>query len=674
MSKSASTIGIAKARARIEELRAEIRHHDNLYYVLDQPEISDAEYDRLYRELAELEEKYPELITPDSPTQRIAGRPREGFTEVEHTAPMLSLDSGDSEEAARRFDERLRRALEGEASYVVEPKLDGLSIELVYEDGSLVRAATRGNGLVGEDVTANVRTIASVPLKLRDGRRRIPPALSVRGEAIMSIDEFEKLNARLTEEDRPAFANPRNAAAGSLRQLDPSITAERRLVLFAYEVMTAAGLELRSQTETLGALSDWGFKVADLIKTGLDIEAATAIHDDLEARRDSLDYEIDGVVIKLDDFSQGKRLGATAHHPRWAFAYKFQPRREVSRILDIVVQVGRTGKLTPVALLRPVDIGGVTVARASLHNGEEVARKDIRVGDKARIQRAGDVIPYVLERIDEPGAKRGKEFRMPRRCPSCGTPIISRPPLDFCPNTLGCPAQLKGRIQHFASRDALDIRGLGEKTVEQLIDARLIKSVADILSLRESDLLKLEGFAEVSTRNLVEAIDRARVVELSRFLYALGIPDVGAQTARDLAQHFGTLEALLVASEAELEQVPGVGLIVAAAAHDFLRSPTTRANIRKLRKRGLQLIESERPTGTLPFSGKTFVFTGGLEKMTRAEAEERVRQLGGRTASSVSRKTDYVVAGSDHGSKYERAVELGLNILSETEFLAMLPD
>jgi DNA ligase (NAD+) len=661
------------ARRRAEDLREAIRHHDYLYHVLDQPEISDAQYDKLYRELKGLEEEFPELITPASPTQRVGAEPRPGFGEVEHLELMLSLDSGGDEEDARRFDTRVRSALgDGAVEYVAEPKLDGLSLELVYENSSLARAATRGDGRVGEDVTPNARTIASLPLKLRDTDREVPTLLSLRGEAVMLIDEFERLNARLTQEDRPVFANPRNAAAGSMRQLDPGVTAARPLVFYAYEVMRVEGATLLTQTEVLDALRDWGFRVSAETKAGLQIDEAVAFHHELERRRDELAYEIDGVVIKLNDLAARPRLGATAHHPRWAFAYKFEPRREVSEILDIVVQVGRTGKLTPVAMLRPVDVGGVTVSRASLHNREEIERKDVRVGDKVRIQRAGDVVPQVLERIDETGKRRGPRFRMPEACPACRAPVVSHGPLDFCTNGLACRAQLKARIQHFASRHALDIEGLGERTVEQLLEARLVSSVADLLTLSEEDLVALEGFADLSARNLVEAIRTSIEVTLDRFLYALGVPEVGTQTARDLARHFGSLDAVLRAEREELEAVPGIGPKVAEAVSDFLGSAGTRRTIKELRKRGLKLAETE-AAGTADFAGLTFVFTGGLESMSRGAAQDLVRSLGGRTSSSVSAKTDYVVAGSDPGNKYEKAVELGVTVLSEEEFLKLLP-
>lgn len=652
-------------------MRETIRHHDYLYYVLDQPEISDADYDRLFQELEALEEGFPELVTPDSPTQRVAGQPRPGFSEIEHTAPMLSLDSGAEEEAVRRFDGRVRSALgDGAVAYVVEPKLDGVSVELVYEDGSLARAATRGDGRVGEDVTANVRTIGSVPLKLRAGARPVPKRVSLRGEAIMLISEFERLNARLTRDDKPVFANPRNAAAGSLRQLDPGVTAERPLAFYAYEVMTIEGPAPAKQWDALDALRDWGFKVSRHTRRAGSIDEAIEVHHELERERDELEYEVDGVVVKVDDLAARDSLGVTAHHPRWAFAYKFEPRREISEILHIVVQVGRTGKLTPVAMLRPVDVGGVTVSRASLHNREEIERKDVRVGDRVRIQRAGDVIPQVVERVAEPGKKRARVFKMPARCPSCGGPVVSHGPLDFCTNGLACPAQLKARIQHFASRDALDIRGLGERTVEQLLASGLVESVADLLRLRETDLLQLEGFAELSATNLIDAIQHAKQVTLDRFLFALGIPEVGSQTARDLAQHFGSLDAFLAASRDELEAVPGVGPKVAEAVSDFLASPATGRTIAKLRKHGLELSEAEVP-GDSRFASLTFVFTGALASITRSEAEEIVRSLGGRTSSSISKNTDYVVVGSDPGSKYERAKELGVETLSEEEFLKL---
>jgi DNA ligase (NAD+) len=663
-----------RVRKRVEALRQQIRHHDYLYHALDSPEISDTAYDKLYRELRELEEAHPELVSSDSPTQRVSGHPRPGFSELAHTAPMLSLDSDDEEAGVRRFDSRVGASLdESEIDYVVEPKLDGLSVELVYENGELVRAATRGDGRVGEDITPNIRTIASVPLRLREDGLPAPALLALRGEAIMLIDDFERLNARLTEDDRPAFANPRNAAAGSMRQLDPAVTAQRPLAVYAYEVMRIDGSSFDTQWSVLAALRDWGFKVSRHLERVAGIDEAVARHHEMEAERDNLEYEIDGVVIKVNDLAARDSLGATAHHPRWAFAYKFEPRREISEIMEIAVQVGRTGKLTPVAMLRPVDVGGVTVSRASLHNREEIERLDVRIGDRVRIQRAGDVIPQVLERIGQPGAKRGRRFRMPARCPSCGAKVVSPGgPLDYCPNGLACPAQLKRRILHFATRDALDIRGLGERTVEQLLAAGLVGSVADLLSLNAADLTKLEGFAEQSALNLVEAIDAAKRTTLDRFLHALGVPEVGTQTARDLADRFGSLAAVIGSSREELEAVPGIGPKVAEAVHDFLSNRATRAEIDLLLKRGLKLEEAPSRRAA-DLAGLTFVFTGGMEKLSRSEAQELVRSLGGKTVSSVSKKTDYVVAGSDPGSKYEKAIELEVTILSEDDFLKMIP-
>lgn len=662
-----------EARERIEGLRETLRHHDYLYYVLDRPEISDAEYDRLFRELQRLEEAYPEFESPDSPTRRVGAPPREGFRQVEHLATMLSLDSATREEDVLRFDERIRRKLDGTGSgYVAEPKLDGLSLELIYEDGSLATASTRGDGRTGEDVTPNVRTIRSVPLKLRSGGRAPPARLAVRGEALMTIEAFERLNARLTEEGKDVFANPRNAAAGSIRQLDPNITAERSLDFFAYDILQVDGASFADHTETLKALEDWGFRPTPDWRRCQEIDAAIAFHHDLEERRDELPYEVDGVVIKVSDLAVREEMGSTAHHPRWAIAYKFEPRREVSEILEIVVQVGRTGKLTPVAMLRPVDIGGVTVARASLHNREEVARKDVRVGDRVRIQRAGDVIPDVVERVPQPGVERGSPFEMPSVCPACAGEVESRGPLDFCTNALGCPAQLKGRIQHFASRNALDIEGLGERTVEQLVESGVVRDIADVLTLSAEDLLGLEGFAELSAENLATAIAGARRVELWRFLYGLGIPEVGTQTARYLAEHFGDLESILSASETELEEVSGIGPKVAGAIHDFLRRESTRRIIEKTKRAGLSITGTGAGKG--PLADTTFVFTGSLDSMTRAEAESRIQALGGRTSSSVSRNTDYVVVGEDPGSKHDRARELDIETLDEAAFLKLLEE
>ncbi|MDX1579580.1 MAG: NAD-dependent DNA ligase LigA, partial [Gemmatimonadota bacterium] len=507
---------------RIEELREEIRRHSYLYYVRNRPEISDERFDELFRELKELEEEHPELVSPDSPTQRVGAEPLDAFESVEHTVPMLSLDSGSDEDALRRFDERLRKALGDDVSYVVEPKLDGASVELVYEDGSLARAVTRGDGVRGEDVTENVRTIPSVPLALRTEGREAPGLLSFRAEVIMRVGAFEQLNARLMAEDRTPFANPRNAAAGSLRQLDPRITASRPLDLYAYDLLATDGPRPATQRETLEALRDWGLPVSDRCRPASDVEAILAFHAEMEAERDDLDFEIDGVVVKLDDMAGRDEVGETSHHPRWAFAYKFPPRKEVTRLLHIFPSVGRTGVVTPIAFMRPVELGGVTVSRANLHNREEVARKDIREGDRVRVQRAGDVIPQVIEVIEEPDRERSEPWIMPDECPSCGTELVERGPYTFCPNLFDCPAQLAGRIQHLGSRHALDIEGLGEETARLLVNEGVVEHLPEIFQLEADDLTGLEGFAEKSATKLVEAIHEARETELARFIYGLG--------------------------------------------------------------------------------------------------------------------------------------------------------
>ncbi len=670
----------AEVERKIDELRRTIRRHDHLYYVEDRPEISDSTYDRLFHELKELEAANPELVTPDSPTQRVAGEPLEGFPPVEHAAPMRSLDSSQSEDDLRRFDDRLRRSLDT-VSYVVEPKLDGLSIELVYEDGVLSRAATRGNGVRGEGVTANVRTIKAVPLSLADDAPRF---VSVRGEVIMQLDEFERLNARLLDQGREPFANPRNAAAGSLRQLDPRITAERPLDVYFYDILAVDDASLASHTEVLAALRRWGLKVNDLVEQAADVDAVVDFHRRIETRRDDLGYEIDGVVVKLDDLDAREELGATAHHPRWAFAYKFPPRREVTRLLRILPSVGRTGIVTPYAVLRPVEIGGVTVSAATLHNREEVKRKDVRDGDTVRVQRAGDVIPQVVERVDD-GRERAEEWRMPEHCPSCGHELVERGPFTVCPNTFDCPAQRAGRLQHFGSREALDIDGLGEETARLLVDRGLVATPADLFAVTVEDLEALSGgeaatedgrrtrsFKEKSATNLVEAIRRAARVELHRLLYGLGIPEVGLKVARDLAGHFGSVEELRAASPEALQEVPGVGPRMAAEITGFFAEPRNNEILDALLEHLSVIAPERRRAGAL--DGLTIVVTGTLDRLSRREVGELLQANGARVASSVSRNTDLVVAGSDPGSKLDKAAALGVTVLDEPAFLAFLAE
>jgi DNA ligase (NAD+) len=656
---------------RLEALREQIRHHDHLYYGLDRPQISDAEYDRLFHQLKELEAAHPELVTPDSPTQRVAGAPVEKFATVEHIAPMLSLDSAASADALRRFDERLRKALGAETvDYVVEPKVDGMSLELVYEDGRLQRAATRGDGVRGEDVTANARTMASVPLVLRDA----PGAtLSVRGEVVLHSADFERLNERLVENGEEPFANPRNAAAGTLRQLDPRITASRPLVFYAYDLYAARPVA-RRHWETLEALRSWGLRTSPEARGAKGVDEALAYHAELEAGRDDLPFEVDGVVVKLDDLEARADLGTTARHPRWAFALKFPPRKEVTRVVSIATSVGRTGVVTPVALLLPVEIGGVTVARASLHNREEVGRKDIRKGDSVRVERAGDVIPYVVERIPEKGRRRAARFRMPDRCPSCRHELVERGPFTVCPNGLACPAQLAGRIVHFVSRRALDIEGLGGEKSSQLVREGLVREPADLFRLTAEQLVELEGFAEKSATSLVEAIARARRPSLERFLNGLGIPEVGEAVAKDLARHFGSFAALRAADVEMLQGVSGVGPKMAEQIAGFFADRATA----RLLDRLLEFVspETRAPAGGRradgPLAGRKVVFTGGLSALTRPRATELIEGLGGRVSGSVSRETAFVVVGEEPGSKLADAQRLGVETLDEAAFLDRL--
>jgi DNA ligase (NAD+) len=659
----------ARAAKRIEKLSGEIRRHDHLYYVEDAPAISDEAYDVLFRELRKLEERFPELVTADSPTQRVAGGVLESLPTVVHLAPMLSLDSSADPAALERFDERLKRALGKEVAYVVEPKLDGASVELVYEGGLLVRGSTRGDGVRGEGVTESLRTIPAVPLRLATAKRPVPERLAVRGEVMMELEPFERLNESLLAAGETPFANPRNAAAGTLRQLDTRLTAKRPLAIYVYDILALEGAtRIRTQWEALKALRDWGLRVNNLPRRVASLPEILAFHADLVARRNDLPYEVDGVVVKLDDLAAREELGTTAHHPRWAFAFKFPPRKEVTRVLEIVASVGRTGVVTPVALMRPVELGGVTVSRATLHNREEVARKDVRKGDLVRVQRAGDVIPQVLERIPEKGRRRGRKFRMPERCPSCGTALVERGPFTLCPNGLDCPAQLVGRLVHLGSRRALEIDGLGDETAKLLVREGLVKKLPDLFDLRAEQLVELEGFAEKSSTDLVDGIRRAAEADLDRFLYAMCIPEVGVAVARDLARHFGSLAALSAADEADLEAVPGVGPRMAEAIAGFFREPHNRRLLDELLDGRVWVRGVERRTTSDELAGLTFVLTGTLAGMTREEAKAAIEGRGGKVVESVSKKTSYLVAGDDPGSKLAKAGELGVKVLDEAGF------
>ena len=666
-------LSVGEAFDEIERLCAEIRHHDYLYHVKARPELADEEYDRLFWRLQAIEEAHPELITGDSPTQRVGGEPQPQFKTFVHTAPMLSLDSTQGEAEVRRFDERVRKGIDGQVEYLLEPKLDGASVELVYERGRLVRAVTRGNGTQGEGVTENVKTIPTVPLRLREADHPAPELLAVRGEVLMYVSDFETFNARMVESGVEPYASPRNSAAGAIRQLDSRVTAERKLHFVAFDVLSVRGVTFRKDREGVEALAQWGFRVPEDVAVAPSVEEVLSYHRSWAARRDNLDYEIDGVVIKLNDLDGRADLGTTSHHPRWALAYKFEPRREVTRVERIAVSMGRTGVLTPVGLLLPVQVGGVTIARASLHNREKVQRKDVREGDLVCIQRAGDVIPQVLERVEEEGRRRGRRFEMPAECPACGTVVEERGPFTVCPNRLGCPAQLKGRIMHFGSRNALDITGLGDKTAALLVERGLVRELADLFTLQAETLVELPGFAEQSATNLVDGIQNRLRPELHRFLYALGIPEVGVSVARDLATHFRDLDRVRTARVAELMKVPGVGPVMSEAVRDFFTHPQTARAIAAILGRGVGPAPFRASAGTA-LAGKKFVFTGGLTRLTRLQAKQLVERAGGRVVGSVSRETDYVVVGEDPGSKHDQAVELGVSALDESEFMAMLED
>ena len=662
----------AEAKKRIEQLAAEIHEHDHRYYVLDKPTISDAHYDQLFRELKGLEEEYPDLRPPDSPTLRVGGGLRTAFKKVRHLRAMLSLDSLMEEDEVRAFDERVRKAFEVErVEYVAEPKFDGLSVELVYEDGVLIRGSTRGDGETGEDITENLRTIRSIPLRLEAAPLAPRPrgTVAVRGEALMPLTEFEALNKRLIEASEEPFANPRNAAAGTVRQLDPSITASRRLDLYAYEVMQGDEVRVASQHELLDTLRAWGFHVEKTMRRCHGIDEVVAFHAEMLERRDRLAYEIDGIVAKVDRRDWQTGLGERSRSPRWAVAFKFPPRIEITRVLDIAVQVGRTGKLTPVAILQPVDVSGVTVSRATLHNQDELDRKDVRVGDTVRIRRAGDVIPEVVEVLKDRRPRGTEPFRLPGKCPVCGAKVERVGAYHLCTNGLACPAQLAGHIGLFASRGAMDITGLGDKTVSQLIGKGLVKDLADLYHLTPIDLAGLEGFAEKSIDNLIQAIEASRRPRLDRFLYALGIDHVGDTVARLLADHFGSLDPLLEADEETLEEIPGIGTEVATSVRHFFASARNRKVLDRLKAAGVRPVAEKKSKGPQPLAGEIVVFTGTLETMSRPEAQRRAEAAGARTASAVTRRVTLVVAGPGAGSKLEEAEKLKIPVIDEAAFL-----
>jgi DNA ligase (NAD+) len=661
-----------EARERIEALRTEIRRHDYLYYVKDRPEVADSEYDRLFRELSDLEAAHPDLVTPDSPTQRVGAPPLDELAKVPHERPMLSLDSILDPEEVRAFDRRMKRELGVAAvAYTAEPKYDGLSVELLYERGRFVRGATRGDGVTGEDVTVNLRTIKALPLTLR-GNERPPDRLVVRGEVYMRLADFQALNRRMTERGDEAFANPRNAAAGSLRQLDSRITAERPLVLTCYEIMGLSGPPPPTHWEELEALARWGLPAPTQRARCASIEEVLAFHADMEARRDALPFEIDGIVVKVDRADWQAALGTKSRSPRWAVAFKFTPRKEITQVQDIVFSVGRTGTLTPLALLTPVEVGGVTISRATLHNADEVARKDIRVGDRVKVERAGDVIPAIAERVPVPGERRAEPVRVPERCPVCGSAVAREGAYFYCTGQAVCPAQIKGALEHLASKHALNIDGLGRKTVAQLVDRGLVKDLSDLYALTKEQVLGLDGFAEKSASLLMAAIERSKKTTLERFLVGLGIRQVGEHIAKVLARRFGTLEAIMAADRAALEAVHEIGPEIAGSLESYFREERNRRVIARLLELGLTVTGPGTGGGPRPLEGKIFVFTGGLARLTRDEAARLVEERGGRVASSVSKKTHYVVAGTDPGSKLKEAQRLGVTVLDEAAFAELI--
>ena len=667
------------AAVRVAELRKQLEHHNYRYYVLDDPEIPDVEYDRIFRELHALEEAHPELRSEDSPTRRVGGAPVAGFRQVRHLVPMLSLDNAFSADELIAFDKRIRDRLKSEdaVEYSAETKLDGTAVNLLYEEGRLVQAATRGDGETGEDISHNIRTIESIPLKLRG--RSHPARLEVRGEVYMPKAGFAALNARLAGEGLKTFVNPRNAAAGTLRQLDPKIAAARPLEFFAYGVgYFDDGALPERHSEILQLLKKWGIRASPLTRLVQSAEGCQVYYDEIAAKRDSLPYEIDGIVLKVDRVDLQRALGFVSRAPRWAIAFKF-PAQEVTTVLrGIDFQVGRTGALTPVARLDPVFVGGVTVSNATLHNIDEIERKDVRVGDTIIVRRAGDVIPEVVRVVLERRSGRPRRVNLPEKCPVCGSDVV-RPEgqaVARCSGGLICPAQRKEKLRHFASRRAMDIEGLGAKMVEQLVEKGVnghpVRTPADLYAITVDDLAGLERMAEKSARNLVAAIERSKSTTLPRFLFALGIPEVGEVTAANLARYFGDIDKLAQAEQGELEAVPDVGPVVAKHVHEFFRQSENLKVIDALRKQGVHWPVEEAQMDHLPLQAKTFVLTGTLESMTRDEARARIESLGGKVTSNVSARTDYLVVGKDPGSKLSKARQLDVAVLDEAGLLNIL--
>jgi DNA ligase (NAD+) len=659
---------------RIHALRESLNHHNHLYYVLDQPEISDAEYDRLFDELSNLEKAYPELITPDSPTQRVGASPLEAFNTVKHSLPMLSLNKATTEPEFLDFHRRvleLSAADEKIIRYAVEPKFDGLAVEVIYRNGLFSVGSTRGDGIVGEDVTLNLRTIKSIPLRLMG--KKVPDLIEVRGEVIMNKEDFARLNKEREKSGEPLFANPRNAAAGSVRQLDSGVTNTRHLTMFAHGTGLVSGKGLTNQWDTLLYLKDAGFKVSEHTALCENTGQVKDYYQKMLKRRDDLPYEIDGIVIKLNDFELQRKLGEISRSPRWAVAWKFPAQQEHTIVRNIIVSVGRTGALTPVAILEPVRVAGVEVSRATLHNEDEVRKKDVRIGDTVVIQRAGDVIPEVVKVVESQRTGKERPFVMPDKCPVCGSKVERQEgeAVRRCTG-MACPAQIKENLAHFASKGAMDIEGLGYNYLEQMVDKGIIEDPADLYVLRKEDLMKMDRMGDKLAQNLLDAIDRSRKPNLANLIYAMGIRNVGTHLADVLARNFKSVDHLAEQSVEDLIRVHEIGPIVAQSIYNFFREPKNINVLEKLKKGGVLFPVEKSEFKETPFEGKTFVLTGGLDSMTRDEARKAVEGLGGRVSSSVSKKTDFVVVGKDPGSKLDDARRLGIKTLNEEEFKNLL--
>ncbi|MYF24873.1 MAG: NAD-dependent DNA ligase LigA [Nitrospira sp. SB0672_bin_25] len=665
-----------KIQAQIAELREQIRRHNELYYGLGEPEISDSEYDGLFKALQDLEEQHPDLVTPDSPTQRVSGVPLAQFAKVPHDRPLLSLDSVLVPEEISAFDKRVKKELDVDRiEYVVEPKYDGLSVVVVYENGTFVSGATRGDGQTGENITPNLRSILS-RLHCLKIKGNVPQRIVVRGEVYLRLPDFQALNRQLTERGEKTFANPRNAASGSLRQLDAEITASRPLVLTCYDMMVSSEPLPRTHWETVDLLDAWDLPVPDSAMRCVcrDVEEVIAFHRSMMEKREDLPFEIDGIVVKLNSRDFQEQLGEKSRSPRWAIAFKFPPRKELTTVQDIVVSVGRTGALTPIALLTPVEVGGVTISRATLHNVEEVARKDVRVGDTVKVERAGDVIPDIVERVAIPGEQRAAPFAVPLACPVCQSAVVQEGPVYYCTGPTVCSAQLKGGIQHFASKGALNIEGLGEKTVAQLVDTALVKDLSDLYRLTKEQFLSLDGFAEKSAAQLFSAIEQSKAPSLERFLFGLGIHHVGHHVAQILVSQFGSLDRLLTATREELVEIRDIGPEIAQSVVSFFAEPRNVAVLDRMKVLGVavQTVAHETSGQAGPLKGKSFVFTGALESVSRQEASQRVEAIGGRVTAAVSKHTAYIVVGKDPGSKLDEAKRLGIPVLDEAGFLDLI--